>query len=186
MTGSVPTASSVPGGAAVPGSRPVSNPPRPRWVGAVPGVPARPAGCPLGICVPGERFVPSGSMNPIALTIGALRGWSGVREVIEEAVREDLDEVLDDYGYLPFGLPALRRAVARMLSVSGVPTRPTRSSSPVAASRPSTCWWISWRVQRAWWPSRTPPTSARSTRSVPWGRARCPSRSVRTASGSTP
>ena len=45
-----------------------------------------------------------------------------MREVIEATVREDLDEVLDDYGYLPFGLPTLRAAVARMLSVSGVPT----------------------------------------------------------------
>ena len=87
-----------------------------------PGVPARPAGRPLGIGDRESDSSPAGSSDPIALTIGALRGWSGVREVIEEAVREDLDEVLDDYGYLPFGLPALRRAVARMLSVSGVPT----------------------------------------------------------------
>jgi DNA-binding transcriptional MocR family regulator len=91
------------------------------WVGAVPSfLPGR-LGARSG-SVPGERFIPSGSSDPIALTIGALRGWSGVREVIEDTVREDLDEVLDDYGYLPFGLPALRSAVARMLSVSGVPT----------------------------------------------------------------
>ena len=91
------------------------------WVGAVPSfMPGR-----LGsreTSVPGERLVPARIADPIALTIGALRGWSGVREVIETTVREDLDELLDDYGYLPFGLPALRAAVARMLSDSGVPT----------------------------------------------------------------
>ncbi len=72
--------------------------------------------------MPGERLVPAGRSDPIALTIGALRGWSGVREVIEATVREDMDELLDDYGYLPFGLPSLRSALARMLTVSGVPT----------------------------------------------------------------
>ena len=67
------------------------------WVGAVPSfMPGR-----LGsreTSVPGERLVPAGMVDPIALTIGALRGWSGVREVIETTVREDLDELLDDYG----------------------------------------------------------------------------------------
>ena len=83
---------------------------------------ARPAGRRGRHRCPANGIVPPGMDDPIALTIGALRGWSGVREVIETTVREDLDELLDDYGYLPFGLPALRAAVARMLSESGVPT----------------------------------------------------------------
>ncbi len=91
------------------------------WVGAVPSfMPGR-----LGsreTSVPGERLVPSGVDEPIALTIGALRAWSGVREIIEATVANDLDELLDDYGYMPFGLPALRVAVAQMLTQSGVPT----------------------------------------------------------------
>ncbi len=91
------------------------------WVGAVPSfLPGR-----LGASdasVPGERMVPSGIADPIALTIGALRGWSGVRDIIEATVHEDMAMLLDDYGYLPFGLPTLRDAVARMLSESGVPT----------------------------------------------------------------
>ena len=91
------------------------------WVGAVPSfMPGR-----LGASeasVPGERMVPAGITDPIALTIGALRGWSGVRDIIEATVREDMSILLDDYGYLPFGLPTLRSAVARMLTESGVPT----------------------------------------------------------------
>ncbi len=91
------------------------------WVGAVPSFMPGRLGSGLA-SVPGERLVPTGPDEPIALTIGALRAWSGVREIIEATVREDLDELLDDYGYLPFGLPALRAAIARMLSDSGVPT----------------------------------------------------------------
>ena len=91
------------------------------WVGPVPSfMPGTLAS--RTTSAPGESFRPAGMADPIALTIGALRGWSGVREVIETAVREDLDELLDDYGYLPFGLPALRSAIARTLSESGVPT----------------------------------------------------------------
>lgn len=91
------------------------------WIGAVPSfLPGRPGTAEAS--VPGERLVPVGMSDPIALTIGALRGWSGLREVIEATVREDMDELLDDYGYLPFGLPSLRSALAQMLTVSGVPT----------------------------------------------------------------
>lgn len=91
------------------------------WVGAVPAfLPGRLAA--RDHSVPGERLVPAATGEPIALTIGALRGWSGVREIIERTMVEDMDLLLDDYGYLPFGLPTLRAAVARMLTDSGVAT----------------------------------------------------------------
>ena len=43
--------------------------------------------------------------------------------------------LLDDYGYLPFGLPTLRAAVARMLTESGVPT--TAGADPHHRRRPA-------------------------------------------------
>jgi DNA-binding transcriptional MocR family regulator len=91
------------------------------WVGPVPSfMPGTLAS--HAPSTPDGPFMPAGTADPIALTIGALRGWSGVREVIETVVREDLDELLDDFGYLPFGLPSLRSAIAGTLTESGVPT----------------------------------------------------------------
>lgn len=67
---------------------------------------------------------PSALTDTIALTLGALRGWSGIRDVIEETIREDLAELVNDFGYLPFGLPSLRSAIAQHLGALGVPTTP--------------------------------------------------------------
>jgi DNA-binding transcriptional MocR family regulator len=58
----------------------------------------------------------------IQLTIGAMRAPPELFEVVEQAVREDLPGTLADFGYLPYGLPSLREAIARHLTGLGLPT----------------------------------------------------------------
>ena len=58
----------------------------------------------------------------ISMTLAALRGWTGIREVIEQAMREDLPDLLHDFGYQPYGLPSLRAAIASYLTSTGLPT----------------------------------------------------------------
>ena len=78
-----------------------------------------------------QPYLPRGEMvgqtdaeeDVISLTIGALPGWPGLAGIVEQTVREDLPELLTDFGYLPFGLPALRTAICRYLEGLGLPTR---------------------------------------------------------------
>jgi DNA-binding transcriptional MocR family regulator len=62
--------------------------------------------------------------DAIALTIGALRAVPGVREAIDQALREDVPELLTHVGYDPFGWLPLRTAIAAHLERLGVPTDP--------------------------------------------------------------
>ncbi len=62
--------------------------------------------------------------DAIQFTIGALPAGPVVRSAIETAVREDLPPLLADTGYDPFGLPALRSAIAAHMGRLGVPTEP--------------------------------------------------------------
>lgn len=60
--------------------------------------------------------------EPILLTIGALGAGPLVGDAIQAAVREDVPGLLGDRGYDPYGLPALRAAIADHLARQGVPT----------------------------------------------------------------
>ncbi len=60
--------------------------------------------------------------NDIELTIGALPGAKLIAEETERVAREDLPALLDSFGYLPFGLPPLREAIAAHMTTLGVPT----------------------------------------------------------------
>jgi DNA-binding transcriptional MocR family regulator len=66
--------------------------------------------------------VTPGGDDPILLTIGALGAGPAVGDAIETAVREDVPALLDDRGYDPYGLPALRQAIAGHMGRLGVPT----------------------------------------------------------------
>ena len=67
-------------------------------------------------------FVPRG--NDIELTIGALPGAELIAGEAERVAREELPQLLRSFGYLPFGHPPLRRAVATHMSDLGIPTDP--------------------------------------------------------------
>ena len=67
---------------------------------------------------------PTSLPDTIAMTIGALPGWPGVGEAIRATVAEELPVLLDDFGYEPAGLAAMRVAVAAHLSRMGVRSRP--------------------------------------------------------------
>jgi DNA-binding transcriptional MocR family regulator len=60
----------------------------------------------------------------IELTIGALRAAPIVLRAAEEAIREDVPALMRDFGYRPFGLPALRDEIAAHFDELGVPTDP--------------------------------------------------------------
>jgi DNA-binding transcriptional MocR family regulator len=60
----------------------------------------------------------------IELTIGALRAAPIVLRAVEEAIREDVPALMRDFGYRPFGLPALRDEIAAHFDELGVPTDP--------------------------------------------------------------
>lgn len=60
----------------------------------------------------------------IELTIGALRATPIVQRAAEEAIREDLPRLMADFGYRPFGIPALRAEIAAHFEGLGVPTDP--------------------------------------------------------------
>ena len=62
--------------------------------------------------------------DAIEFTIGALPAAPVVARIIADTVRHDLDEILGQSGYDPFGLPALRVEVAAYLRRLGVPTDP--------------------------------------------------------------
>lgn len=62
--------------------------------------------------------------DAIELTVGALPAAPHVAEAMDIAVREDLPRLLLDFGYDPFGLPALRVQIAAHLRRLGVPTDP--------------------------------------------------------------
>jgi DNA-binding transcriptional MocR family regulator len=62
------------------------------------------------------------SADVIQLTIGALPAPPELRDVAEQALRDDLPGMLGDFGYLPYGLPSLREAIARHLTALGLPT----------------------------------------------------------------
>jgi DNA-binding transcriptional MocR family regulator len=63
-----------------------------------------------------------GTSDLIQLTIGALPAPPDLLDMVEQSVREDLPQLLGDFGYLPYGLPTLREAIARHLSGLGLPT----------------------------------------------------------------
>jgi DNA-binding transcriptional MocR family regulator len=67
---------------------------------------------------------PSTTEDVVTLTMGALPAPPGLHELIEQTVREDLPRLLADYGYLPFGLPELREAIAGYLTDIGLVTGP--------------------------------------------------------------
>ncbi len=62
--------------------------------------------------------------DAIEFTIGALPAAPVVARIIADTVRHDLDEILGQSGYDPFGLPSLRVEVASFLGRLGVPTDP--------------------------------------------------------------
>jgi DNA-binding transcriptional MocR family regulator len=94
------------------------------------------AGGPRSPLDPSERDDPRTSIRPAAglvvpvvddavkLTIGALPASIQVRDAIDLAVREDLEPILADTGYDPYGLPSLRAAIAAHLRRLGVSTEP--------------------------------------------------------------
>jgi DNA-binding transcriptional MocR family regulator len=73
---------------------------------------------------PGVGLVTPIVADAIPFTIGALPAGRVVHEAIDLAVREDLPPLLAETGYDPFGLPALRSAIADHLVRRGVPTEP--------------------------------------------------------------
>ncbi len=58
----------------------------------------------------------------IELTVGALPGAAVIAAEARRVAEEDLPGLLRSFGYLPFGLPALRQAVAAHLRELGVPS----------------------------------------------------------------
>jgi DNA-binding transcriptional MocR family regulator len=66
----------------------------------------------------------SPSDDAVSLTVGALPATEVVAEVIETALRYDVPALLGEMGYDPFGLPALRAALAAHMARLGVPTDP--------------------------------------------------------------
>lgn len=74
--------------------------------------------------VVGLLELPSPVADPVSLTVGALPASPVVAEAVQVALREDVPALLAEYGYDPFGLPRLRRALAEHLGRLGVPTDP--------------------------------------------------------------
>jgi DNA-binding transcriptional MocR family regulator len=101
---------------------------RDAWVGPFPmtiagAVPLAPVSRgPLVVARDTQRVDALFEDQPIALTIGALRGGVELREPFERAMRDDLDTILADFGYHPLGLPMLRTALAAAFTRSGLPT----------------------------------------------------------------
>ncbi|MFI9627938.1 PLP-dependent aminotransferase family protein [Streptomyces sp. NPDC052042] len=60
----------------------------------------------------------------IDLSSGALDGLSAVAAAVGSLTARDLTAVLADDGYLPYGLPELREAIARYHCAAGLPTSP--------------------------------------------------------------
>jgi DNA-binding transcriptional MocR family regulator len=60
----------------------------------------------------------------ISLATAALKAHPRVAEAIRATAAEDTDQLLRHTGYMPAGLPALRAAVADMLTGDGLPTIP--------------------------------------------------------------
>jgi DNA-binding transcriptional MocR family regulator len=60
--------------------------------------------------------------DDIELTMATLPGVAIVAAEAQRVAEEDLPALLRSFGYLPFGLPALRQAVAAHLSELGVPS----------------------------------------------------------------
>src|SRR4029450_6970735 len=60
----------------------------------------------------------------ISLACATFPAHPRVAEAIAEVVAEEGDKLLAHNGYLPGGLPALREALARMLTDNGTPTAP--------------------------------------------------------------
>lgn len=67
---------------------------------------------------------PDAGSGIIELTIGALRATSIVQRAAEDAIREDLPRLMTDFGYRPFGIPALRAEIAAHFEQLGVRTDP--------------------------------------------------------------
>lgn len=67
---------------------------------------------------------PEAGSGIIELTIGALRATSIVQRAAEDAIREDLPRLMTDFGYRPFGIPALRAEIAAHFEQLGVRTDP--------------------------------------------------------------
>lgn len=61
--------------------------------------------------------------STIELTLAALPGSDVIPVEAIAAAAEDLREVARTHGYFPYGLPALRDAIADLLTRSGLPTR---------------------------------------------------------------
>lgn len=60
--------------------------------------------------------------DTIALTMGALGGSGLLRDVIRATLDADIARLTDDHGYVAYGLPAFRAAVAGLLTSRGLPT----------------------------------------------------------------
>ena len=81
----------------------------------------RPDGLGTAAAIPPDLATPVVD-DKILLTIGALGAGPAIRGVIDMAVREDVPALLGDAGYDPYGLPALRGAIADHMGRLGVPT----------------------------------------------------------------
>jgi DNA-binding transcriptional MocR family regulator len=64
--------------------------------------------------------------DTIDLSVAALPASRIVRAIIDEPRGPELDELLDHHGYLPHGLPVLRRAVAERMRTRGLLADPDR------------------------------------------------------------
>jgi DNA-binding transcriptional MocR family regulator len=62
--------------------------------------------------------------DAIQLTIGALPAGPAVAECVATALRDDVPGLLGELGYDPYGMPALRAAIAGHMARLGVPTDP--------------------------------------------------------------
>ncbi|MDJ1131014.1 PLP-dependent aminotransferase family protein [Streptomyces iconiensis] len=71
----------------------------------------------------GHRGTAPGS-GTVDLSSGALGSIAAVGEAVDALGSGDLSALLDSDGYLPYGLPALRAALARVYEEAGTPTEP--------------------------------------------------------------
>jgi len=64
------------------------------------------------------------SIDTIDLSTGALPASPITRDILRDAMADELAPYLDTDGYFPAGLPVLRQAIAEHLTRDGIPTQP--------------------------------------------------------------
>lgn len=71
-----------------------------------------------------SRLLDPGDGSLLSLACAASPAHPAVTEAMAEVAADDLPELLTSNGYLPLGLPVLRREIASLLSRSGLPSTP--------------------------------------------------------------